>query len=146
LSAKLVPTFADRGVSPGQCSTSPTAVISVLDRTSIEHSHKVLYCLAKTLHGKNIFRIILEISRPPLWSSGQSSWLQIQRSGSVASVRERSIPTERPPFVGERLVPSFEDRGCRVVNAADPYSLILGLMGQSRYFIFQVAPLLYSRG
>jgi hypothetical protein len=29
LSAKLVPTFADRGVSHGQCGGSPTAVISV---------------------------------------------------------------------------------------------------------------------
>jgi hypothetical protein len=28
LSAKLVPTFADRGVSLGQCGGSPTAVIS----------------------------------------------------------------------------------------------------------------------
>jgi hypothetical protein len=29
LSAKLVPTFADLGVSHGQCGGSPTAVISV---------------------------------------------------------------------------------------------------------------------
>jgi hypothetical protein len=29
LSAKLVPTFADRGVSHGQCGVSPTAVILV---------------------------------------------------------------------------------------------------------------------
>jgi hypothetical protein len=29
LSAKLVPTFADRGVSHGQCGGYPTAVISV---------------------------------------------------------------------------------------------------------------------
>jgi hypothetical protein len=31
LSAKLVPTFADRRVLHGQCGGSPTAVISVLD-------------------------------------------------------------------------------------------------------------------
>jgi hypothetical protein len=29
VSAKIVPTFADRGVSHGQCCGSPTAVISV---------------------------------------------------------------------------------------------------------------------
>jgi hypothetical protein len=29
MSTKLVPTFADRGVSHGQCGESPTAVISV---------------------------------------------------------------------------------------------------------------------
>jgi hypothetical protein len=28
-----------------------------------------------------IFYIYLSTYRPPLWSSGQSSWLQIQRSG-----------------------------------------------------------------
>jgi hypothetical protein len=30
---------------------------------------------------KPINKIILLVRRPPLWSSGQSSWLQIQRSG-----------------------------------------------------------------
>jgi hypothetical protein len=28
--------------------------------------------------------------------------------------------TERPPLVGE-LVPTFVDRGCRMVSAMDPY-------------------------
>jgi hypothetical protein len=37
---------------------------------------------------------------------------------SVALVRERTIPTERPPLVGE-VVPTFSDRGCRVVGATD---------------------------
>jgi hypothetical protein len=37
LSAKLVPTFADRGVSHGQCGGSPTAVFSIfLDRDNID--------------------------------------------------------------------------------------------------------------
>jgi hypothetical protein len=34
---------------------------------------------------------------------------------SVALVRERTVPTERPPLV----VPTFADRGCRVVSATD---------------------------
>jgi hypothetical protein len=29
----------------------------------------------------NIIILIIALKRPPLWSSGQSSWLQIQRSG-----------------------------------------------------------------
>jgi hypothetical protein len=29
----------------------------------------------------NLYTSYAEESRPPLWSSGQSSWLQIQRSG-----------------------------------------------------------------
>jgi hypothetical protein len=52
LSAKLMPTFTDRGVSHGQCDGSPTAVISNFFRpdfittiaqiTSLEHSHEVV--------------------------------------------------------------------------------------------------------
>jgi hypothetical protein len=44
------------------------------------------------------------------------------------------------------LVPAFADRGCQVVSVTDPYSLILGFLNRSRYFFFQVAPQLYSRG
>jgi hypothetical protein len=43
----------------------------------------------------------------------------ILRIKSVALVRERTKPTERPPFVGE-VVLTFADRGCRVVSATDP--------------------------
>jgi hypothetical protein len=39
---------------------------------------------------------------------------------SVALVRERTIPTERPPLVGEDNANYFGDRGCRVVRATDP--------------------------
>jgi hypothetical protein len=37
---------------------------------------------------------------------------------SVALVREQTMPTERPPLVGE-VVPTFADRGCRVASATD---------------------------
>jgi hypothetical protein len=33
-----------------------------------------------------------------------------------------------------------------MVSAMDPYGRILGFLDQSRYFFFQVAPQLYSRG
>jgi hypothetical protein len=33
-----------------------------------------------------------------------------------------------------------------MVRVADPYGRILGFLARSRYFSFQVAPLLYSRG
>jgi hypothetical protein len=45
-----------------------------------------------------------------------------------------------------KLVPTLADRRCRVVSAMDPHGLILGFLGWSRYFFFQVAPQLYSRG
>jgi hypothetical protein len=63
----------------------------------------------------------------------------------VALVRERTMPTERPPLVGE-ISANFVDRGCHVVSATDPYSRILGFLDRSRYSSFQVASQLYSRG
>jgi hypothetical protein len=38
------------------------------------------------------------------------------------------------------------DRGCRVVSATHPHDHILGFLDRSRYYFFQVAPQLYSRG
>jgi hypothetical protein len=39
---------------------------------------------------------------------------------SVALVRERTIPTERPPLVGEVAANFLQTEGCRVASAADP--------------------------
>jgi hypothetical protein len=44
---------------------------------------------------------------------------QIKTKDSMALVRKRSMPTERPPLVGE-VVPTFADRGCCVVSATGP--------------------------
>jgi hypothetical protein len=64
---------------------------------------------------------------------------------SVALVRERTIATEWLPLAGE-VSANFPDRGCRVVILTDPHGRILGFLDRSRYFLFQVAPQLYSRG
>jgi hypothetical protein len=45
-----------------------------------------------------------------------------------------------------KLVPTFADRRCRMVSATDPHRCILRFLDWSRYFFFQVAPQLYSRG
>jgi hypothetical protein len=45
-----------------------------------------------------------------------------------------------------KLVPTFTDRGCHVGSVTDPYDRNLGFLYRSRYFFFQVAPQLYSRG
>jgi hypothetical protein len=55
------------------------------------------------------------------------------------------MPTERPPLVGE-VVPTFADRGCRVSAQRIPAVVILNFLDRSRYFFFQVAPQLSSRG
>jgi hypothetical protein len=45
-----------------------------------------------------------------------------------------------------KLVPTFADRGCQEVSVTDPCGRIFGFLDRSRYFFFQVAPQLYSRG
>jgi hypothetical protein len=65
---------------------------------------------------------------------------------SVASVTKRTIPTERLPLVSEVSANFFADRGCNVVSVTNSYGRILGFLDRSRYYFFQVAPQLYSRG
>jgi hypothetical protein len=48
-------------------------------------------------------------------------------------VRERTIPTERPPLVGE-VIANFGDRGCHMVSVTDPYARIPDFLDRSRYF------------
>jgi hypothetical protein len=64
----------------------------------------------------------------------------------MASVRKRTIPTERPPLVSEVSGNFFADRRCHVVSVTNPYGRILGFLDRSRYYCFQVAPQLHSRG
>jgi hypothetical protein len=64
---------------------------------------------------------------------------------SGAWVRERIIPTERPPLAGT-VSAKFADRECHVVSATDPLGRILRFLARSHYCFFQVAPQLYSRG
>jgi hypothetical protein len=42
--------------------------------------------------------------------------------------------------VSAKLVPTFVDRGCRVVSATDLHGRILGCLDRSFYFSIQVAP------
>jgi CBS-domain-containing membrane protein len=44
------------------------------------------------------------------------------------------------------VIPTFADRGCHVVSVTDPCGRILGFLDRSRYFFFQIAHQLYSRG
>jgi hypothetical protein len=51
---------------------------------------------------------------------------------SVACVRERTIPIEQTPLVGEVNADFFADRGCQVVSVMDLYDRILGFLDRSR--------------
>jgi hypothetical protein len=69
--------------------------------------------------------------RPPLW-----------RPSSLTLWPESASGLYQP----ENLEPTVADRRCHVVRVTDPYGRILGFLYRSRYFFFQVAPQLYSRG
>jgi hypothetical protein len=45
-----------------------------------------------------------------------------------------------------KFVPTFGDRGCHVVSVTELYGRILGFLDRSRYFSFEAALQLYSRG
>jgi CBS-domain-containing membrane protein len=67
------------------------------------------------------------------------------KKNSVVLARKRTIrPSDRR--LSAKLAPNFSDRGCHVVSATDPHGRILGFLDRSRYYFFQVAPQLYSRG
>jgi hypothetical protein len=70
------------------------------------------------------------------------SW---NNNNSVTLVRKRTIPTERPPLVGE-VSANILRMMCRIVSVTNPYGRILRFLDRSRYYFFQVAPYLYSRG
>jgi hypothetical protein len=62
----------------------------------------------------------------------------------VTLVRKGTIPTEQPPHFG--AVPTFADRGCRVVSATDPKVVNLDFLDPDNYFSIQIGPQLYARG
>jgi hypothetical protein len=60
--------------------------------------------------------------------------VKIKKKSSVASVRERAIPAERSPFIGEGSANFY------VVSVTDPYGSILVFLDQSCYYFFEGAP------
>jgi hypothetical protein len=60
------------------------------------------------------------------------------------SASELYRPSDRR--LSAKLVPTFEDRRCHVVSVTDTYGRYFGFLDRSRYFFFQVALQLYSRG
>jgi hypothetical protein len=68
----------------------------------------------------------------------------IKKNPWSESASELYRPSDRR--LSAKWLPTFADRGCNVVSATDPYGCILGFLERSRYFFYQVAPQLYSRG
>jgi hypothetical protein len=63
---------------------------------------------------------------------------------SVALVRGRT--TGRTTAACRRSLPTFAERGCRVVCATDPHGRNLGFLDRSSFFFLEAAPQMYSRG
>jgi hypothetical protein len=69
----------------------------------------------------------------------------LMEKNSMAWVCEQTIrPTERRLLA--KLVPTSADRECYMVGVTDPHGRILGFIDRNRYYFFQIAPQLYSRG
>jgi hypothetical protein len=90
--------------------------------------------MGPTSHPANVC-LILQFS-PNSYQPIKTPWSQ--------SASELYRPRDRR--LSAKLVPTFEDRGCRVVSATDPHDRILGFLDRSRYYFFQIAPHVYSRG
>jgi hypothetical protein len=105
-------------------------------------SRIVFFCKLSSVSPKKV--IVLYMKAQKLCRAVANDYCPIKNS--VASVRKRTIPTERPPLVSEVSANFFVDRGCQVVSVTNPYGRILGFLDRSRYYFFQVASQLYSRG
>jgi hypothetical protein len=75
-----------------------------------------------------------------------SNSLFTKKLNSVALVHERPIPTEGPQLVGELSANFLGIEGVAWSAQRIPTVIILGFLDRSRYFSFQVAPQLSSRG
>jgi hypothetical protein len=60
-----------------------------------------------------------------------------KQTNFVALVRERNVPTKRPPLVGEVSAKVFLYRECCVVSTTDPYGRILAFLYRNRYISFK---------
>jgi hypothetical protein len=69
-----------------------------------------------------------------------TSSLRLSLSPRGFTVHKRTLPIERPPLVGE-VSANF----C-VVSAETPHGRNFGFLDRSRYYFFQVATQLSSRG
>jgi hypothetical protein len=65
----------------------------------------------------------------------------MNKTNSVALIRERTVPTDRPSIIDVVSATFLWIEGCRVVSATDPHGRVLSFLDRSRYFFFQVAQL-----
>jgi hypothetical protein len=75
-----------------------------------------------------------------------NSWMtvnnELRRMWWPESASELYRPSDRR--LSAKLVPTTADRASQMVTVTDPYGRNFGIPDRSRYFLFQVAPQLYS--
>jgi hypothetical protein len=110
-----------------------------MDRTWITHGERRNVQIFRSKNSRQITRVTYAYRQHGRLKNGTRIYLQPNRirdetnnNNSMSLVRKRTIPTERPPL-SAKLVPTFADRGCRVVSEADPYGRNLGFLDRSRY-------------
>jgi hypothetical protein len=64
----------------------------------------------------------------------------LKKLNSVALVRKLTIPTERPPLVGEVSANPLRVEGVTWSAQRIPTAVHLGFLDRSRYFFIQIAP------
>jgi hypothetical protein len=79
------------------------------------------------------------------WTLWNTNFTQVQTTNSIASVRERTIPIERQSLVNEVSTNFWGSRVSRCQRNGSPRPYFR-LLDRRRYYFFQVAPQLYSRG
>jgi hypothetical protein len=77
----------------------------------------------------------------PTWHCPDTLQDKKKKLRGLKSASELYRPSDRR--LSAKLVPTSVDRGCHVVSVTDPYGRFLN---RSRYFFFQIAPQLCSRG
>jgi hypothetical protein len=125
----------------------------VLHICFILNSGRLLFCFG------SFGEILLFVSSfiEHLWKLHYSYKITCQEEDSRITKQKQRKQTPWPESASKRyrssdrrllakLVPTFADRGSHVFSMMDPCGRILSFLDRSCYFIFQVAPWLYSRG
>jgi hypothetical protein len=95
----------DDSLGPGVAETLGKASLDFMDMDIVEDmgkggNSKELFVTSRYVPGSQGIRASVQLLRSPLWSSGQSSWLQIRRPGfdSRHYQKKNVVGLERTPF------------------------------------------------
>jgi hypothetical protein len=116
-----------------------------LKRCNMLITHERLANSKLTTNWKVQIKIIIIIKIITIWRS-LTDFVDKQTTNSV-DLSPRANYTEGQTAAGRQSqCQLLRVEGCHVASVTNPYGRNLGFLNRSRYFVFQVAPQLYSRG